>query len=52
MASVTVAPFGGVVGLVNILLDENELDVASPHVRQAHRELTPARLLLVQAVIP
>jgi hypothetical protein len=27
MASVTVAPFGGLVGLVNILLDQNELDV-------------------------
>src|SRR6476659_1614502 len=41
MASVTVAPVGGVVGLVTILLDHNELDVASPHVRQAHRETTP-----------
>jgi hypothetical protein len=27
MASVTVAPVGGMVGLVNILLDQNELDV-------------------------
>jgi hypothetical protein len=41
MASVTVAPVGGVVGLLNILLDQDELDVDIRCLGQADREMTP-----------
>jgi hypothetical protein len=45
MASVTVAPFGGVVGLVNILLDQNELDVDVSHLTARRREVRPRHVV-------
>jgi hypothetical protein len=51
MASVTVAPVGGVVGLLNILLDQDELDVDIRCLGCASRD-DPARLLIVQSGNP
>ena len=58
MASVTAVPIGGVVGLVVILLDQNELDAdirclgQDPQVAGVRREDVSWRLLLVRSGYP